>query len=199
MHTLSNLATAPMRMAALALLVALASTLACAPGGCHRGDGYRAVGCRAAAAREALAFGLSREAALDAIGRSEAVPPWRNALGLGPALISNPFDSETYTSQLGEEYEVVRFFVGASGSPGCPFVQGKLKLEPLIFVDDELVGWKWSYLADVLDRRLTAKETGWEFGAFCDGKPASPADADSPEPTSPSTPHAEPSGGGVGP
>ena len=199
MRVLSNLATTPVRKAALALLVALASTLACASGGCHRGDGHRAVGCHAAEAREALAFGLSREAALDAIGRSEAVPPWQNALGLGPALISNPFDSETYTSPIGEEYEVVRFFVGASGSPGCPFVQGKLKLEPLIFVDDELVGWKWSYLADVLDRRLTAKETGWEFGAFCDGKPASPADADSPEPTSPSTPRAEPSGGAVDP
>ena len=194
MHALSNLATTPMRkaaptlLAALTLLVALGSTLACAPGGCHRGDGYRAIGCHAAAARKALAFGVSREAALDAIGRSEAVPPWQNALGLGPALISNPFDSETYTSRLGEEYEVVRFFVGASGSPDCPFVQGKLKLEPLIFVDDKLVGWKWSYLAEVLGRRLSPKETDWDFGAFCDSKRVSPPDANPSEPTSPSTP-----------
>ncbi len=190
MHALSNLATTPVRMAALALLAALGSTLACASGGCHWGDGPRAVGCRAAAAREALAFGLSREEALDAIGRSEVVPPWQNALGLGPALIRNPVDSEIYTSRLGEEYEVVRFFVGASGDPDCPFVQGELRLEPLIFVDDKLVGWKWSYLADVLERRLTAKETIWSFGAFCDSRRTSPADADPSEPASPSTPRA---------
>jgi hypothetical protein len=190
MHALSNLAIKPLRRTALALLVALASTLACASGGCHWGDGPRAVGCHAAAAREALTFGLSREEALDAIGRSEVVPPWQNALGLGPALISNPFDSETYTSRLGEEYEVVRFFVEASGDSDCPFVQGELKLEPLIFVDEKLVGWKWSYLADVLDRRLTAKETGWSFGAFCDGRRGDPADADPSEPTSRLTPRA---------
>jgi hypothetical protein len=189
MHALSNLATTPVRKAALTLLVALASTLACAPGGCHRGDGYRAVGCRAAAARKALAFGLSREEALDAIGRSEVVPPWKNDIGLGPTLISNPFDSDTYTSQLGEEYEVVRFFVGATGDSACPFMQGELRLEPLIFVDDKLVGWKWSYLADVLDRRLTAKETTWSFGAFCDNRRSDPPET---EATKPATPNADP-------
>ncbi len=182
MHALSNLATTPLRMAALTLLLALASTLACVSGGCHRGDGYRAVGCRAAAAREALVFGLPREEALDAIGRSEIEPPWKNDLGLGPTVISNPFDSETYTSPLGEEYEVVRFFVEATGNPDCPFVQGELRLDPLIFVDDTLVGWKWSYLADVLGRRLSAKETGWEFGAFCDSRRIDPPAADSSEP-----------------
>ncbi|MEE8165454.1 MAG: hypothetical protein V3T64_07795, partial [Myxococcota bacterium] len=67
----------------------------------------------------------------------------------------------------------------------CPFVQGELRLEPLIFVDDKLVGWKWSYLADVLGRRLSAKETGWGFGAFCDSRRASPPDADPSEPASP--------------
>ena len=197
MHALVNLATLPLRMAALTLLVALASTLACAAGGCYRGDGYRAVGCRAAAAREALVFGLSREEALDAIGPSEAEPPWKNDLGLGPTVIRNPFDSETYTSPLGEAYEVVRFFVAASGDSNCPFVQGKLRLEPLIFVDDKLVGWKWPYLADALGRRLSAKETGWGFGAFCDSKRVSPTDAGSPAPASPSTPRAETSGGSV--
>jgi hypothetical protein len=172
-------------MAALALLVGLAATLACAPGGCHQGGGHRAVACRAALARKTLTFGLSREAALDTIGRSEAVPPWKNARGLGPSLISNPFDSQTYTSELGEEYEVVRIFVGASGNRKCPFVQGSLRLEPLIFVDDKLVGWKWSYLADVLDRRLTEKETGWDFGAFCDSNPIDPPAADPSEPSAP--------------
>jgi hypothetical protein len=88
----------PGLIAVLALLVALAATLACTSGACHRDD-YRGVACRAEAAREALVFGLSREAAIDAIGRSEVAPPWKNALGLGPAVISNPFDSETYTSR----------------------------------------------------------------------------------------------------
>ena len=184
MHALVDLATTRRRMAALTLLVALASPLACASGGCHRDD-YRGVGCRAAEAREALVFGLPREEAIDAIGRSEIEPPWKNDLGLGPTVISNPFDSEAYTSPLGEAYEVVRFFVEASGNPDCPFVQGELRLEPLIFVDDKLVGWKWSYLADVLGRRLSAKETGWEFGAFCDSRRASPPDAEASEPASP--------------
>ena len=189
MHAPSNLAITRLRMAALTLLVALASTLACASGGCHRDD-YRGVGCRAAAAREALVFGLSREEALEAIGRSEAEPPWKNELGLGPTVIRNPFDSETYTSPIGEEYQVVRFFVKASGNPDCPFVQGELRLEPLIFVNGKLVGWKWSYLEDVLDRRLLVEETGWNFGAFCDSKRVSPPDANPSEPTSPATPRA---------
>ncbi len=193
MHALSKFATPQMGMTALALLVALASTLACASGACHRDD-YRGVGCRAAAARETLTFGLSREAAIDVIGRSEVEPPWKNDLGLGPAMISNPFDSETMPSPIGEAYEVVRFFVEASGNPDCPFVQGELRLEPLIFVDDSLVGWKWSYLADVLGKRLSTKATRWNFGAFCDGRRTRPSDAKPPEPASPSTPRAETSG-----
>ncbi len=195
MHTRSSLVTTRMGMATLALLVALASTLACASGGCHRDD-YRGVGCRAAAAREDLAFGLSREAAIDAIGRSEVEPPWKNDLGLGPAVIRNPFDSETMTSPIGEEYEVVRFFVEASGNPDCPFVQGDLRLEPLIFVNDKLVGWRWSYLADVLGERVSMKARRWNFGAFCDGRRTNPSDAKPPdaepsEPVSPASPPEE--------
>jgi hypothetical protein len=199
MRALSNLATTQMGMAVLALLVTLASTLACASGGCHRDD-YRGVGCRAEAARETLAFGLSREAAIDAIGRSEVEPPWKNDLGLGPAVISNPFDSENMTSPLGEEYEVVRFYVEASGNPDCPFIQGELRLEPLIFVEDRLVGWRWSYLADVLGQRVSMKARRWDFGAFCDGRRTSPPDTESSdaEPSEPtSTPRAEPSGSDV--
>jgi hypothetical protein len=175
MRALSVLAITPARSTLLILLLAFASALDCASGSCHRDD-YRGVACRAAAAREALVFGLSREAALDAMGHSEIEPPWKNDLGLGPATISNPLDSETFSSPLGEEYEVVRFFVEATGKPRCPFVQGELKLEPLIFVDDKLVGWKWSYLAEVLGRNLTPKETGWEFGAFCDSQRTRPSD-----------------------
>ena len=57
MHALTKLGSKAVRMAALALLVALAATLACAPGGCHQSDGSKAVACRAALARETLTFG----------------------------------------------------------------------------------------------------------------------------------------------
>ena len=157
-----------MQLAALTSLLALGSMLACASGGCNRSD-YRGVGCRAEAARETLSFGLSREAAIEAIGRTEVDPPLKNPLGLGPATIRNPFDSDTLTSAIGEEYEIVRFYVEATGNPKCPFIQGALKFEPLIFVDGKLVGWSWSYLADVLGERISPKKTRWDFGAFCDG------------------------------
>ena len=196
MHTRSSLVTTRMGMATFALLVALASTLACASGGCRRDD-YRGVGCRAAAAREDLTFGLSREAAIDAIGRSEAEPPWKNDFGLGPAVISNPFDSETMTSPIGEEYEIVRFYVEATGNPDCPFVQGELRLEPLIFIDDRLVGWRWSYLADVLGQRVSMKARRWDFGTFCDRRRSDPESSDPPEPALPSMPQTETSGSSV--
>jgi hypothetical protein len=92
-------------------------------------------------------------------------------------VIQNPFDSQTYTSAIGEEYEVVRFFIAASGNSKCPLVRGELRLEPLVFFDGRLVGWKWSYLADVLDRRLSEKETRWSFGAFCDRSRIDPSAA----------------------
>jgi hypothetical protein len=99
-------------------------------------------------------------------------------------------------SPIGEEYEVVRFFTEATGNPDCPFVQGELRLEPLIFVDDELVGWKWSYLSDVLGQRLSVKATRWNFGTFCGGRPTSPTDAEPgdaepSEPVSPASPPEE--------
>jgi hypothetical protein len=47
-------------------------------------------------------------------------------------------------------------------------VQGRLRLEPLIFVEGKLVGWSWPYLEDVLQRRLKDEETGWNFGTFCE-------------------------------
>jgi hypothetical protein len=168
----------------LAPLLALAATLGCAHGGCGDGDSYRAVGCRAAAARDTLVFGMPREAAIDAIGRAEVVPPWRNRFGLGPAIIQNPFDELSFTSPLGEEYEVVRYYIAASGKSRCPVVSGELRLEPLIFFDGKLVGWDWPYLADVLGRRITAKETHWTFGAFCDQPPAGALDESEANPDS---------------
>ena len=175
-----------MQLLVLILLLVLGSALACASGSCKRSD-YRGASCRAKAARETLAFGLSREAALDAIGRSEVTPPWSNPLGLGPATIRNPFDSESVTSPIGEGYEVVRYYVEATGDPKCPFVQGALVFEPLIFIDDKLVGWSWAYLAEVLGERVPPEKTRWEFGAFCEGRrngaPAERPESDAPEAT----------------
>jgi len=181
MHARADFTTVRVQLAALALMLALASTLGCASGRCNRDD-YRGVTCRAEAARETLVYGLPREEVLDAIGRSEVEPPWKNDLGLGPAAISNPFDSETLTSPIGEEYEIVRFYVEATGNSDCPFVQGALRFEPLIFIDGKLVGWSWSYLADVLGERISPKKTYWEFGAFCDSRRANPQEA-TPPPT----------------
>ncbi len=183
MHASSEFTTTRVQRLALALLLALGSTLACASGSCKRSD-YRGASCRAKAAREVLTFGLSRETALDAIGRSEVTPPWSNPLGLGPATIRNPFDSETVTSPIGEEYEIVRFYVEATGDPKCPFVQGALKFEPLIFIDDKLVGWSWAYLAEVLGEPVPPEKTRWEFGAFCEGRRTGPP-AETPEPAAP--------------
>ncbi|MBW1843216.1 MAG: hypothetical protein JRE38_07995 [Deltaproteobacteria bacterium] len=184
MYTLSYFTTTRVQLAALTLLLALGSTLACASGGCNRSD-YRGVGCRAEAAREALVFGLSREEAIAAIGRTEVAPPWKNPLGLGPATISNPFDSDILTSPIGEEYEIVRFYVEATGNPDCPFIQGALQFEPLIFVEDKLVGWSWSYLAEVLGKRISPKKTSWDFGAFCGSPRTHPPATDPPEQSTP--------------
>jgi hypothetical protein len=167
-----NLTVVPILPAVMTLSLVMLG-LGCASGGCPAGDGYRAVGCNAAAARDQLRYGLSRNQAIDAIGRFEVEPPWKNEWGAGPEAIRNPFDTRSYTSALGEEYEVTRFFVEAWGVSSCPFVQGRLQLEPLIFLEDELVGWSWPYLQDLLGRGLAADETGWSFGMFCDriGRP----------------------------
>jgi len=168
----------------MALAMALASTLGCATSAC-RLDDYRGVACRAAAAREELVYGLSREAAIDALGRAEVEPPWKNDLDLGPTVIRNPFDSETVQSAIGEEYEVVRFFVRASGTSRCPFIQGELELEPLIFVDGQLVGWRWSYLEDLTGQPVPMEARRWTFGAFCEGRRANPPESTPSESQSP--------------
>ena len=167
------------RSVASVLLAVVTWTISCASSGCPRGEGHRAVGCHAAAARDRLDYGISRDEALDTIGRSEVEPPWKNPLGAGPPVIHNPFDSQDYTSPIGEEYEVVRFFVEAYGDPSCPFIQGRLSLEPLIFVDGKLVGWSWPYLEDVLQRRLRNEEIGWNFGMICGLTPDEPPTSDS--------------------
>jgi hypothetical protein len=118
-------------------------------------------------AHEQLAFGMSKEKATAIMGEAEVRPPWANDLGIGPQVVRNPFDTLRFESPLGEEYEVLRYAVGLYGEPRCPFVHGDAVLVPLIFFEEKLVGWRWSYMESVLQRRLRDEERGWGFGRFC--------------------------------
>ncbi len=154
----------------LVLTLSLVS-LGCASfGGCPRGDGGKAIACRTSVAREQLSFGIPRAEALAIMGESELRPPWQNSFGAGPELVSNPYDSRRYESPFREEYEVYRYVVGIDGSSRCPFIRGRLNFAPLVFFEDQLVGWKWSYLEAVLERSIGEKERSWSFGWFCDGQ-----------------------------
>ena len=155
-------------MALVAALAALA--VACAFGG--RSGGASADQLEAnAAAHKRLRFGLSKSEATALMGAAELRPPWANTLGIGPQTVRNPLDSLRFESPSGEEYEVLRYAVALSGDPRCPFVRGEATLVPLIFVEEQLVGWRWSYLESVLQRRLRDDEVGWAFGSFCPGMP----------------------------
>lgn len=138
------------------------------PGKCRSGDDARGVACRTLRAREQLVFGMSRSEAMDTLGSSTVVPPWRTDLPDVPDNLHNPFDSQTVQSVLGEQYEVVRFFVDVERVSKCPFLAGRIQLEPLVFFEDRLVGWKWSYVADLVGEPVYAKQTSWGFGIFCD-------------------------------
>jgi hypothetical protein len=118
-------------------------------------------------AREQLAFGMSKEKATAIMSEAEVRPPWANDLGIGPQVVRNPFDTLRFESPAGEEYEVLRYAVGLYGEPSCPFVHGDAVLVPLIFFEEKLVGWRWSYLESVLQRRLREDEQAWGFGRFC--------------------------------
>jgi len=151
-----------------ALVAALAGlALACAFGGRSVG-GEDADQLEAnAAAHERLRFGLSKSEAVKWMGAAEIRPPWANSLGIGPQIVHNPLDSLRFESPSGEAYEVLRYAVALSGDPRCPFVRGDATLVPLIFVEGQLVGWRWSYLESALQRRLRDDERGWAFGRFC--------------------------------
>lgn len=143
------------------------------PGSCRDGDDARGVACRTLRAREQLVFGMSKSAAMDTLGSSTVVPPWRTDLGDAPNSLHNPFDSQTVQSVLGEQYEVVRFFVYVERISKCPFLAGRIQLEPLVFFEDRLVGWDWSYVADLIGEPVEAEQMSWGFGIFCDQAAAS--------------------------
>ena len=121
-----------------------------------------------------LAFGMSREEAAAVMGSQEIIPPWANERGIGPQRLRNPIDSGEFESPKGERYEVDRYAVGLFGQAGCPFIRGEVHLAPLIYFEGKLVGWRWSYLESVLQRRMTATERSWSFGQFCDQSSEAP-------------------------
>ena len=122
-------------------------------------------------AREDLVFGMSREEATAVMGTPHIVPPWANVRKIGPPIVENPLDALEFESPSGDRYEVLRYAVGLYGEYRCPFIRGEAELVPLIFFEDKLVGWRWSYLASALQRRLTTDEQRWSFGEFCGAEP----------------------------
>ncbi len=144
------------------------SALGCASLGIHTsGDEYEKLARANESVREQLAFGMSKEKATAIMSEAEVRPPWANDLGIGPQVVRNPFDTLRFESPAGEEYEVLRYAVGLYGESSCPFVHGDAVLVPLIFFEEKLVGWRWSYLESVLRRRLREDEQAWGFGGFC--------------------------------
>lgn len=159
------------RAAARGLGVALAGLgAACALAGGPGGSEVRDLMKANAAAHGRLRFGMTKAEAAALMGEAAVRPPWANPLGLGPQVVRNPFDRLEVAAPGGETYEVLRYAVALAGEPRCPFVRGEAELVPLIFLGDELVGWRWSYLESALQRRLRDDEQGWKFGSFCPGE-----------------------------
>ena len=157
-------------------LVALFALGCSSLGGRSSGDDYEKLARSNESAREQLAFGMSKEQATAIMGEAEVRPPWANDLAIGPQVVRNPFDELSFESPEGEAYEVLRYAVGLYGESRCPFVHGDAVLVPLIFVEEKLVGWRWSYLESVLQRRLRQDEQTWGFGRFCGRNPDPPGD-----------------------
>jgi hypothetical protein len=148
-------------------LVALISLGCSSLGMGSSGEEYAKLARSNDSARERLAFGMSKDQATAIMGEAEVRPPWANDLGIGPQVVRNPFDALRFESPAGEAYEVLRYAIGLSGEPRCPFVHGDAVFVPLIFLEDKLVGWRWSYMESVLGRRLREDERSWAFGRFC--------------------------------
>ena len=167
------------RRPALGAVCAISLALLCAAGsGCagakrDRGPHLDQVAANAAAL-DRLEFGMTRAESAAIMGEQTIRPPWANERGIGPQLVRNPFDSAEFESSGGEVYEVDRYAVGLYGQSGCPFIRGEAQLVPLIFLEDKLVGWRWSYLASVLQRPIQADENSWSFGQFCGQASGSP-------------------------
>jgi hypothetical protein len=146
------------------------AAIACASnGGGSSDDGYKQLVKANAAALDQLSYGLSKQAATAIMGRAEVRPPWANDRGIGPQVVHNPFDTLRFESPAGETYEVQRYAVRLVGEHRCPFVHGDAELIPLIFVEGELVGWRWSYMESVLQRRLRRDERSWSVEQLCSG------------------------------
>jgi hypothetical protein len=150
------------------VLLIVLTALACSgmPTG-PSGDGYRKELKANDAAREKLVFGMSRAEVVAVMGTPRMVPPWANARKIGRQVVENPFDTLEFEAPNGDRYEVHRYAVGLHGEYRCPFIRGEAEFVPLIFFEGELVGWRWSYLASALQRRLTHEEERWTFGEFC--------------------------------
>lgn len=121
------------------------------------------------AAAEELAFGMTLQETTAIMGETEVQPPWANSREIGPQIVANPMDTLDFESPEGEHYTVRRYAIQLTGAGNCPFVRGDAELVPLIFFEEKLVGWRWAYLENVLQRRLLEKERSWSFGRFCDG------------------------------
>ncbi len=117
---------------------------------------------------------MSRSTAMETLGSATVAPPWRTDLSGAPPEIENPFDSQTVQSALGERYEVVRYFVEIERISECPFLSGRIRFTPLVFFDDQLVGWKWSYVEDLIGKPVEAEQRVSSFGVFCDPIPGDP-------------------------
>ncbi|MFQ5415907.1 MAG: hypothetical protein ACE5FL_02550, partial [Myxococcota bacterium] len=161
---------APARLAGAALAVVSAIAVGCASVGLGgSGDAGGALARANARAVDHLAFGMSMDEAAGIMGEQEVPAPWANANELGPQVIRNPHDTLRFEASEGDAYVVRRYVVSLSGDPHCPFVRGEADLVPLIFFEEKLVGWRWSYLESALQRRLREDERSWSFGRFCDG------------------------------
>ncbi len=156
------------RLAWFAAFFVLGALGCSSPGKCRVGEDASGIACRTLRARETLEFGMSRSTAMDTLGSTEVIPPWRTDLGDVPESVSNPFDSQNVESVIGERYEVVRFFVEIERRSKCPFLQGRIRFEPLVFFEDRLVGWEWSYVADLIGRPVEPNQRSLVFGVFCD-------------------------------
>jgi hypothetical protein len=166
----SSVARAPHRrlawLAAWLVLAALAHGCS-SRGKCRTGEDASGIACSTLHARDQLEFGMSRSEAIDTLGSATVAPPWRTDLGDVPTSLSNPFDSQTIESVIGEQYEVVRFFVEVERGSKCPFLQGRVRFAPLVFFEDELVGWEWSYVRDLVGQPVGADQRSLIFGIFC--------------------------------
>lgn len=131
------------------------------------GDTYKDQVKHNSTAREELVFGMSRAEAAAVMGTPQIIPPWANARKIGLQIVTNPLDTIEIEAPGGDRYQVDRYAVGLYGEHRCPFIRGEAELEPLIFFEGKLVGWRWSYLASALQRRLTVEEQRWSFGEFC--------------------------------